>query len=1027
MSTVQSVFMKISMMVVLLCMFAGIAFANNTATMAQSYPVPVYSAHATQCQSGYSLLNSIDGSLSTIYHSDWNGNSLPDTLDYIFVDVQRIDTLIYYPRTDGCANGYFGQVEIWYASGSLPGTFVKLQNVDFGESSNVRRIALNGANGLLAPNTVRLIVKTGAGGFASCAEMNFASLTAPVRPVSCDLTQDLIPDVKQPVSGGHASNYQTGSSGEGPVEYSFDGDLSTIYHSDWSGGGFPITLEYSFTNVDQIDYMLYYPRTSGDNGLFKATEIWYSTAANPNTFAKLCDYDFQASMSATKVKFPYPLINPATIRVIVKSGQNNFASCAEMEFYKATQALGTLPVSVFTDGICSGLNAGVTQTEIDNMPDGFYKSLANCMLNGAYDASDRIRSYEAYPMLGATSTALKISSYSSFENPTGLYFDAGNKIAVFVDDDQGQAITMKVSDYSSGSNLSYPIHTGYNCLEIKGKGLGYINFYSDDYASLRPVKVHIAGGNINGVYDVDKSTDIQWKTMLANAKTNMIDLKGKHINMLYPVQYLKYYSPESGKALVQFYDSVVGIEFNMMGLYKYGCVPKNHMYAEATDEDGAWYGGGKGAHYGGGLDVTCNVDAARNDPWGIVHELGHINQIGPGLKWVSTTEVTNNIYSVWLTYLFVKSPFNKKLETETINDAYYDGYETGTGAGKGNDLAGGRFNAYLNNGIVKKERWLCQYGPDAMRESGNEPDWQNGNGDHFVKLCPLWQLILYFQVVHPEKKDWYADVAEKVRKTDETSLSQGQLVMNFLKNVCDATQTDLTDFFQKSGMLRTYNNYMNDYASAQLTITAADSVAVVNDIKSKGYPRPDTPVLYYLSANSVDAFKNRTRLTGVPGTGYATEFSAAEDYRHYIVVDHTVWQNVAVFETYANDQLIRISMVGAGSVDNTSTRVYFPSGSTSVYAVGWDGTRKLVMGVVTGSEDGHVTILPTITEEYIKIEGIDNNTQLAIVNPEGVNLYSHMVNNGEYISVRQLPPGFYLVKLTTANGQIFVKKLIKKS
>ena len=208
--------------------------------------------------------------------------------------------------------------------------------------------------------------------------------------------------------------------------------------------------------------------------------------------------------------------------------------------------------------------------------------------------------------------------------------------------------------------------------------------------------------------------------------------------------------------------------------------------------------------------------------WCIAHELGHVNQIRPGLKWVSTTEVTNNIYSVWCRFLLEPDYLN--LEQERVND------------GDDNHVLGGRFDSYLNYGIVKGEQWLCQRGQDRMK------DYENG-GDHFVKLCPLWQLQLYYAVAGHGNAwncpDWFADVAQIVRNTDESKLPHGELQLNFMKNVADVVKEDLSDFFVKVGMLKPIDKDMDDYSRAQLTITQIEKVYV--KIPQTGQPRPLLP------------------------------------------------------------------------------------------------------------------------------------------------------------------------------------------
>ncbi|MGQ7868243.1 hypothetical protein [Sunxiuqinia sp. sy24] len=104
---------------------------------------------------------------------------------------------------------------------------------------------------------------------------------------------DIKDDIKVAVSGAEASSYQPGAS----IERSFDGDYTNGYHSKWDNHAedyFPITLDYHFSNVSAIDYLVYYPRQSGTNGLFKEFELWVATEDNP-TLTKYGDYDFNGS------------------------------------------------------------------------------------------------------------------------------------------------------------------------------------------------------------------------------------------------------------------------------------------------------------------------------------------------------------------------------------------------------------------------------------------------------------------------------------------------------------------------------------------------------------------------------------------------------------------------------------------------------------------------------------------------------------------------------------------------------------
>lgn len=65
------------------------------------------------------------------------------------------------------------------------------------------------------------------------------------------------------------------------------------------------------------------------------------------------------------------------------------------------------------------------------------------------------------------------------------------------------------------------------------------------------------------------------------------------------------------------------------------------------------------------MKEVANPDKIPGSAWGIAHEFGHVNQVRPAMKWVSTGEVTNNIYSAYVNYML--NPTSMRLEHERIN------------------------------------------------------------------------------------------------------------------------------------------------------------------------------------------------------------------------------------------------------------------------------------------------------------------------------------------------------------------------
>lgn len=580
-------------------------------------------------------------------------------------------------------------------------------------------------------------------------------------------------------------------------------------------------------------------------------------------------------------------------------------------------------VSLFSKENLTALKKGVGLKKIEKIKSPAIKETAILLHNNQYPLDERFKSYEAYLSPFTLAKQLKTSPYSQFENPTGIYFEKGDEAVLWVGDTNGFKIELRVTNWGDENftDKKYPLKEGYNRLTIEEKGNSYISYFSEAGETNHKIDVHILGGRVNGVFDVEKDDNNRWDSLLANAASPVLDILGKKVQLAYPVESLVRESPGQGFELIQLYDSIITFQHQIMGLVKYNREPKNHIFGRVIWKGFMHADGIGAAFHDNTMKEVANVGKLRKSSWGVAHEFGHVNQVRPGMKWTGTTEVTNNIYSVWTQYLF--NPDAPKLEREKLRD--YDGSKIG-----------GRITAYMESAFVHNQPWLTQAGNDRW-DRERPRDW---GGDHFVKLVPLWQLQLYFAVAGENNSwgnpDFYGDVfiravdAPASEKEEQASYYQ----LEFIKNACDAAQLDLTDFFEMSRMLYPIDLWVDDYTCSQMTITEAD-ISNVKQYASK-YKKPETPVLHYITANSVDIYRNKSTLSGNSGNGFVKE----EDK---IVVDNELWENAVAFETYADEKLVKVAFVGAGSDDLKTTVVHFPEGATSVKAVGWDGERIEVL------------------------------------------------------------------------------------
>lgn len=822
------------------------------------------------------------------------------------------------------------------------------------------------------------------------------------------------------VNGSSASSWQPGEN----IEKSFDDNLNTLYHSNWSNTQFPVTLNYRFDGNTEIDYLKYIPRSDGGaNGFFGNVNISYNTIVNPE-FILLTNHDFGQNGTPEVVQFS-ETITPLNIKIIIYDGYGNFASCAEMEFYKSGNISNpSPPLGIFTDELCSELMPGVTQNQINNIASVFYKSLAQCLFDETYDLDFRVQDYEVYQSPSQVHNELKIGGYSPFENPTGMVFNSGDKIALFVRNSEGEAVYLKIKDFAQGyggAETFYLLNNGLNVFEINNSGLGYISYYNNNL-DLSDVKINIVSGKVNGYFHYQNSTNEDWAELLVKDTYPKIDIIGKYAHLVYDRDALLIGNPNNGKELIEKYDLINQHERLLMGFYKYNRSPKNRITA-LGEYGGGYYAGGSGIHLDWTWGIAAMADPNGLDLWGIPHEFGHENQIRPDLNWIGTTEVTNNIYSIWV-YYQMNPEGNKYTRLESGSSSPGQGMPS---------TVGGTINGAINSTYVN-----------------NNPLQQTEDYDVFKILVPFWQLELYYQLAGASRNApildfdypgdytgidyarWYGTVAEISRNTDSSNLTNGQLVMNFVKNTCDAVQEDLTTFFSDTGFLKPINVNIDDYGIGHLEITQQMIDETIAYVQNKNYQQPVSPVIRYISAHSVNSFKNQQTVQGETGAGVVKTGSQLR-------IQNEDWQNAVAFEVYdTNGQLMQVAIVGTGDISLNTTKIYYPTNADKVFAVGFDGQKILVYPDTMSTDEMGVSEIKIYPNPIAKGEKLhfksewDDKVYLC-------NLYSmdgsvllefkgslKQIENNLNQKFSGFETGVYILNLKDSNGKLNRIKFIRK-
>ena len=645
-------------------------------------------------------------------------------------------------------------------------------------------------------------------------------------PTTGSLVDAIQGDVYIKPASGWASENQPG---EG-IEFSFDRNMTTMYHSRWRGATeFPITLDYRFDpTVSQIDYAVYYPRQTGTNGHFIEVEVWY--AAGGGSMTKYKDYNFGGANTPSTVVFEPAIIHPDTIRFVVKSGTGDgegaYAACAEMEFYRKTSDFDYS--SIFTDASCSELKPGISAEAINAIGVEFYRKLAADIFHGLYDSEFRVQEYRAYQTPDYMRNINKTARYGQSDGVTGIYAAANTDVVLLVETASSVMPSLFVHNIETvAGGSSYSLRKGMNKIRLTRGGLMYIRYYTQT-GTEPPAKINIVNGIVNGYYDKAKHTPDDWPRLLDKATYPLFQMKGDYALLCFDTNVFRSVAKTNGPELLDMYDDLVYEEMNFQGMVKYNKMFNTRlcMFVD-PNPSAAWmyatdyYTGYHKNSQSGILSVSGLKNPNSNsgaESWGPAHEVGHVNQTRPGLRWTGTTEVTNNILSQYITTRW-------GVQSRLLASNYYT---------RG-------VNEIVNPATVLT----------YLQHS-----------DVFLRLVPFWQLKLYFMDVLGQE-DFYRDVYEKVRVNPDPTAQYGSsqqvtCQLEFVRLVCEVSGYDMTDFFTNWKFLTPCSVVVDDYGTSTFTITEEAVNAVKAKIAAMGLPKPPVPEgkkLYEINDANWESYK----------------------------------------------------------------------------------------------------------------------------------------------------------------------------
>lgn len=739
------------------------------------------------------------------------------------------------------------------------------------------------------------------------SNITFKSVETNTTPVTIDflITQkgltgtsddvNVAKDIKVVPTGGIANQAQSGQGIENTFDGVFGGDP---YHSPWGDGTkLPVVLEYFFDGKGKvpelIDYLIYYTRSG--NGNFGKLNLYVATENDPEY--KLYDnYDFKQANSPSKIVFPGGLKKPIKIKFEVLYGLGGYASCDEMEFYQVNKDndLLTELLSVFTDGTCSELKKDVTDEQINNLSP-FFGNIASKMKQGDYPRDFRIEEYPAYSIVEDWAEKLLVNPRGVLDNCTGIYAEANEEIIILVGETNGNQLKLRSIEDANFSGDDYMLNEGINKIKIRKKGLLYILYNVNDIqaSSAKSIKIHIPmqSGKVNGYWDLKKhKTDEKYKELLGNATYPYFEVKGSDMMMKFITAGFRQHVPNSIIPSINFWDEMVQVEQSIMGWG--GIYPdkmNNRMYARSTKE-GYMSAQSYQTNFAEStlFKILSPTEMLKDEdnPWGPAHEIGHMNQ--GAINWKGNTETSNNLFSNLVRYKMT------------------------------NFLSRGETMEEINQRHVIEKKVFTDYG-----DNGGIPS-----------LRMQWQLYCYFHILG-NNQQFFPNVFKISREIGRRPIDNnpGWSQLNYVRNVCDAAELNLIDFFEFWGFFTPIDMEVNQYGKGQLTVTPAMINETISYVQGKGYKKP-AQVIQYIEDRDPASYGE----VGKMNNQFKKNTIITKNITYTRSDNNISIQNgdeAIGFEVKENDELKFFSNKLSFNVNNIVW-----SNNLKVYAVQADGVRK---------------------------------------------------------------------------------------
>ena len=442
----------------------------------------------------------------------------------------------------------------------------------------------------------------------------------------------------------------------------------------------------------------------------------------------------------------------------------------------------------------------------------------------------RVQSYEPHSVAEEINSVVKTSAYSNMNNPTGIYADNMEVLYVIVGSNPANGASLAITSLADDSedyltSLSETTKTtlqqGLNIIPVYGKGsLQYIlyavNSQNNNYplTNFPDIQINIAGGSINGLYELGKDSGIytELKTNAEkNGRTYYDVLSDRYAFRTSVGTVFKGGSDNSLQRALKMWDKVMLSQHYLMGVkagryeedplglhtqsIDYSKQFNNRLLVHSKASIGAYtqmpyriqFAHGESYLVGDAMEQT-------NQVWVPAHETGHTNQLL--INMIGTTEITNNLFS-------------------NVAMFYQDYLKT-----RGGTIA------------------------DNNAEHLKGTAWHFRSSDSRMRM--FYQLWLYYHAAG-KNKNFYPELFRLLRNdpmsyhdtygNSNTNYTSTE-ALKFYKYACKAAGEDLTPFFEAWGFFVPFGqSTIIDYYEYKITSTQNDINAAKNEVAGYGYKK----------------------------------------------------------------------------------------------------------------------------------------------------------------------------------------------